>query len=134
MNNKGVSQVVSVVLIVVMTLTLVFYFYTGLSRITDSANRLASNATENVFNQIGTSIKIDSATRTAVYVRNDGSSEISNYTLALYVDRSQITFTMPVNLAPGSVGSMAISAIPRGYHEFKVTAANSAAHAYIYVE
>lgn len=134
MEKKGVSQVVSIMLTIVLTLTLVFYFYTGLSRISESANKLASNATENVFNQIGTSIKIDSATRTAVYVRNDGSSEIFNHTLALYIDRSQKQFFMPENMAPGSVGTMNIEDITPGYHEFKVTAENSASHAYIYVE
>ena len=132
---KGITGVIGIVLTIMLTVSLVSYFYLGLSRIADSANRFAENASENVFNQLGASIKIDSATRTAVYVRNDGSSTIANYTVALYVDRANRAFALANDIAPGEVAMLVTGSMSAGYHEIKVTAGSGASdYAYVMLE
>jgi hypothetical protein len=119
---KGMSEVVSIILTITITIAMVSYFFINLSKIDEKTKEFDINISDTVLNQMGVGFRIESATTTQVYLRNEGSVTMPRSSIALYIDNSLVDFSSANAIEPGTIGILYISRIDAGYHKFKVTA------------
>jgi flagellin-like protein len=111
---KGVSEVIAIILILMITISLAGLAYmfmsTTMSDVTSSAGSNVNTATSSMI----TSFVIDSMDAAKIYIRNTGQSALDN--LSVYIGGEPATFNItPSSIEAGSVGTITIySFIPDG--------------------
>ncbi len=110
---KGVSEVIAIILILMITITIAGLAYmfmsTTMSDVTSSAGSTVDTTTSSML----TSFTIESMDIAKVYVRNTGQNALTS--LSVYVNDEPATFNVTTPISAGAVGTITIySFIPDG--------------------
>lgn len=106
--RKGITPVIAVILLLLITISIVGIAFTFFQRTTEAATTTGSRQIEQQVSQIGTQFAIDGVDKNRVYIRNIGTSPLSN--LKFYVNNVDVNYTGPASLAPNSVGAYTLNA------------------------
>ncbi len=125
---KGITPVIAIILLLMITISLVGFTFVWFQRITSSAMNSTQQNLQNQQKQIGTILSIDNIDKTngKVYVRNSGSFTVDTDSIAVYVnDTEMITCTWSgTSIEPGKVASCTNSTI-KSCGTVKVTSGGS---------
>ena len=88
---KGITPVVSIVLILMITISLVGVSMIFFSDVTETAGEGGKQTLETKISQAGENFRIENIDKNIVYIRNLGSTELSN--LEFFVDNSRMNYT-----------------------------------------
>jgi len=132
MGEKAITPIIAIVLMMMLAVSMSSMAYVFLTRVQTTVGEGVQNRTESMLREIGTDIRIDNVVSDKIYIRNTGSVDITNKTLALYVDKVLTNFTLSDTIKPGSVGTLVLDTpISSGSHTIKVTAGGSSDSEYV---
>lgn len=85
--RKGITPVIAVILLLLITISMVGFAFVWFSRITQSALAATENRTQTILSQQEQTIRVDNVNAAArqVTIRATGSQSISNSNLKVYV-------------------------------------------------
>lgn len=119
---KGVSEVIAIILILMITIALAatayMFFSTTVSDVTSSAGSTVSSTTTSML----TSFTIESISQNHVYVRNTGQNALTG--LGVYVDDIGVNASVPESILPGNVGTINLTYVLFEGDTIKVTSTN----------
>jgi flagellin-like protein len=119
---KGVSDIIAIILILLITVSLAALAYLWFTGILQDMLGIAGNQTQHVGDTLGTKFKIDAAvgyqteSKVGVVVRNTGTVNLDLQKLATYVNNTLYTGRegLGASLAPGEFVSFNITSVPSG--------------------
>jgi len=125
---QGISTVVVIILILLITVSFVALGYFFFSGIFTTATKTAGNLTETATAGMTAQMKIESVSGKDIYVRNIGLAELSGFNV--YVNDVKVDYTIDKSpLNPGEVAKINLTNAPSG--TIRVTAAPIAIATYI---
>ena len=83
---KGISAIIAVILLLLITIAVVGFAFVFFSRITSTAGSAAENQTQQQLIQFSKQLNIDTFNSTSVVVRNTGTGNMDTSEIAVYVD------------------------------------------------
>ena len=108
-SEKGISYIISTILVLLISISLIFFIYNNLGNLMNLAAKTSTNETEHALEVIGAKIKIDSASSTLIYIRNSGSVDIPKESINIYVDGMPTNFTLDDDIKKGERGALQIA-------------------------
>lgn len=105
---KGITPVVAIVLLLLITISLVGISLILFSRTTQTAGEAGEEQLKHQAGQLSAQFKIVSASNNKVYVQNTGASALELETLAFYADGELKQHSGPSFLSPNEVGEYAL--------------------------
>ncbi|MFO7872650.1 MAG: archaellin/type IV pilin N-terminal domain-containing protein [Candidatus Undinarchaeales archaeon] len=115
-NRKGITPIISVVLLLMMTIAIAGLAYTWLQRMEASIQSSTENTTEELMTGFKAQLSIDgykakcysgtSDVEMSFYIRNSGTKRVKN--LRLYADNALINVSNYTSLGPGNTTSFAL--------------------------
>ena len=126
---RGISSVITTILMLIITISTVAFYFTFMSRSTTQLTESAQEQSENMLNNIYADIELEAynSERNSLYVRNTGSVPISGAALAVYVDGSPVRSVIEGSVGPDDVGEIRLlDSITEGSHSFRATAGPNA--------
>ncbi|MEM7820340.1 MAG: archaellin/type IV pilin N-terminal domain-containing protein [Candidatus Aenigmatarchaeota archaeon] len=123
---RGVSAVIAVILLLMITVALAATSYVWFSSVTETVMTGGTNVTERATASILSDFRIESSTPGAIYVRNIGSTALSGW--VVYVNDNPTTIkAVPDTLPPGAIGTLFFySYTGTGQNTIRVTTAQGA--------
>jgi len=120
---RGVSEVIAIILILMITISLAGLAYMFMSTTMSDVTSAAGSTTDTTTSSMLTSFTIENMDAAKIYLRNTGQTELSN--LSVYVNSEPPAYNIkPLSLSPGQLGTITIySFIPDGAM-VKVTSPN----------
>ena len=118
LNKKGITPIISVILLLMMTIAVAGLAYTWLQGLQGSVQTSTENRTSRMIGNINVELKIDSAelascgtsvANVSVYFRNTGTEAANN--LQLYVDNAYISGASNTSVSPASTRSYNYSSV-----------------------
>lgn len=101
---KGISAVIAVILLLLITIAVVGAASGFFGRITSIAGQSAENQTSEQITRLSKQVTIDSSNSTSASIRNSGTSTLSAGEIALYVNGAPRTCSPALSsLSPGAV-------------------------------
>jgi len=100
---RGISDVIAVTMILMITIALSslgYIWFTGIFSSVSNISEQSVNQTTNIFL---TKFKIESIIGNKIFIRNTGNNPISNTTLSIYANDVPISFVAPPIINPGSI-------------------------------
>ena len=124
---KGISAVIAVILLLLITISVVGFAFLFFSRITTTAGQAAENQTQQQLIQFSKQVNIDASNTTSVTIRSIGTGTIAGGEIQVYVDGSPRTCVPALpNIPPGNVQTCDFTpACPNGQKIRVVSPANS---------
>lgn len=101
MRMKGISAVIAVILLLLITIAISGFAFIFFARTSQTAQNATERQMENQVGQLSTRINIEGVNQNQVYIRNRGTVPAQN--LAFYVNNYIVNYTGPVSLLPGDV-------------------------------
>lgn len=115
-NRKGITPIISVVLLLMMTIAIAGLAYTWLQRMEATVQSETENTTQELLGGLKASLSVEgyravcyssnSAVEINFFVRNSGTKKVSN--LRLYIDDSLTNLTNYTSLPPGNTTNFAL--------------------------
>jgi flagellin-like protein len=109
---KGITPVIAVILLLLITVAMVGFAFVWFSRVTTMTTTATQTQIENQLTMQAKRVAIENIDKASnvVTVRNIGSQSISNVDLALYVGGAKLSCLAgvkdwPASITPGSTGS-----------------------------
>lgn len=111
MTKKGVTPVVAVILLLLITVAIVGFAFGYLQRALTTGATRAQNQTEEIAAGVGSSFRIELASGTTVVVRNTGSSPLNTAQLNVYVNNVPATCTTwsPTSIVIDATGACTLA-------------------------
>jgi len=110
---RGVSEVIAIILIQMITISLAGLAYMFMSTTMSDVTSSAGSTVDTTTSSMMTSFTIESMDSAKIYLRNTGQNVITS--LSIYVDDESATFNATMPIAAGAVGTITIySFIPDG--------------------
>ncbi len=106
--HKGISAVIAVILLLLITIAIVGFAFSFFQRTTQTATQTGEQQLGQQISQIGTHFVIDGVEKNQVYVRNIGTSPLSN--LGFYVNNVAVNYAGPASLTQSAVGTYTLDA------------------------
>lgn len=107
---KGISAVIGVILLLLVTISIVgvsFVFFTG-------TQESIANTTQGAINtqalQAAVKFQVEAVSKDTVYLRNIGSQPVASSNIAFYVNGALVQATGPASLPPGQSGAYVLDA------------------------
>ncbi len=104
---KGITPVVAVILLLLITISMVGFSFVWFSRISEIATNQTQSQMQAQLDQQAQKVRIDSATTTTASIRNVGSRSIALAQIAVFIDGGSRTCTWSPATDPLAVGSTA---------------------------
>ena len=126
---KGVTAIIAIVLLLMITISMTGFVYLFLQRSFESASESSDSQIAQQSRSILTMMKVDSVSGNKIYIRNVGSVPISNSSLGVYIGNSAVNYTLDSDVAPGQVAEMTINGsweLPLGSSEIRITGVGAA--------
>lgn len=101
---KGITPVIAVILLLLITIAIVGIAFTFFQRTTETTTQAGEQQLGQQISQTGISYSIENVDKNIVYVRNRGTSNLLLSLLSFYVDGQKIEANGLASLAPNSVG------------------------------
>lgn len=109
---KGITPVVAIILLLLITISLVGFAFIYFTRITETAATNTENQLENIMRQQQIVATIDNQFNNTVYIRNMGSATFALGNVTVYVNNSIVTCSWnPGIITPGAVS---VCTLPNG--------------------
>lgn len=102
-STKGITPVIAVILLLLITISIVGIAFTFFQRTTEAATTTGSRQIEQQVSQIGTQFAIEGADKNQVHIRNLGTTSLAG--LAFFVDNNPVAYAGPASLLPDAVGT-----------------------------
>ncbi len=119
---KGVSEVIAIILILMITISLAGLAYMFMSTTMSDVTSSASSTVDTTTSSMLTSFVIESMSINKLYVRNTGQTSLTS--LSVYSGDAPVRFNMtPSSIASGEVGSILINDFIRSGDVIKVSSA-----------
>ncbi len=110
---RGVSEVIAIILILMITISLAGLSYIFMSTTMGDVTSSAGSTVDTTTSSMLTSFTIESMDVAKVYIRNTGQNALTS--LSIYVDSEPAAFNVTTPITPGSIGTITIySFIPDG--------------------
>jgi len=111
MTKKGVTPVIAVILLLLITVAIVGFAFGYLQRALTTGATRAQNQTEEIAAGVGQSFRIELASGTAVVVRNTGSSPVNTAQLNVYVNNGFVACTIwsPTSIVIDATGTCTLA-------------------------
>lgn len=108
--RKGVTPVVAVILLLLITVAIVGFAFTFLQRTVTTAAERGQNQTGELGAAVGESFRIENAAGSSVVVRNTGIAALNTASLSVYINNVARTCTWsPASIAVNSVGTCTLA-------------------------
>ena len=122
--RKGITPVIALILLLVITIVIVGFSFTIFQGIVSSGGSAVENAQEETTSRLGQVATIESVSGNTIYIRNRGSGAIDPSTLALYAGSTLVPVTGGANIPPGEIGGVTVDfGSLSGTYTIKVTTA-----------
>ncbi len=121
---KGVSAVLTVIMIFVITIALVSVIYTWTTSTTGGLTATGKKQVQQVTKQLSTCMRIDSVSGNRIYLRNCGFGVITNDSISVFVDGAPVSFSLKQDIQSSKSGELEILDLWRfspGTHTVKVS-------------
>jgi len=120
---KGISDVIAVTMILMITIALASLGYIWFTGIFSSVSNISEQSVNQTTTSLLSQFKIEGASNGDIYVRNTGSADLSN--LAVYVNDMLVNYTTSsLVIKPGEVGKLSIANyIGKSSNNIKLTSA-----------
>jgi flagellin-like protein len=119
---KGVSAIIAIVLLLVITISMAGFFYLWMQGSLFTTQASGTQQLEKTQESMSSCIKLESSSGSKIYVRNCGVGEIKNTSLSIYVDNTPVKYSLPGNITEKSVGEITLlSDIEPGSHGLKIS-------------
>ncbi|MBI2578152.1 MAG: type IV pilin [Candidatus Aenigmarchaeota archaeon] len=106
MARKGITPVVAIILLLLITVALVGFAFGFFQRVFTTSAQQTQTETQRLTETTGQTFRIENAAATSVTIRNTGTSALNTASLSVYVDNVAATCTWsPINITSGSIGS-----------------------------
>lgn len=106
--KKGITPVVAVILLLLITIAMVGFAFVWFSRVVQSAGSAGEESLQSQLDQQGKRVKIDNAAAGAgstITIRNIGTRNIQPSEIVVYINNALVTCTVPSAIAPGGFAS-----------------------------
>ena len=119
MQSKGITPVISIVLLLLVTLTIFGIVYAFMNNMLGTSAGSTSENTENIMEQLSSKFRADSVDEDGnVYIRNIGENTLSNFTV--FVDGLPQD-SVSESIVPGSLGVLSLSSpLAEGVHNLTI--------------
>jgi flagellin-like protein len=122
MTVKGISNIISIVLLVMVTICLVGFSYIFFIRTVSISSNTSSGQVSSLTAQATECIKLDSADSNKLYIRNCGTAPIKNSSINIYIDNTPVQFVIPGDIEANGIGIITITDnITSDIHSLKMT-------------
>ncbi len=106
-NRKGITPVVSVILLLLITISIVGFSLIFFQRTAQGAGEEAQTQLQQQLASASESFEIVNIDKNKVYVKNTGTANLQN--LKFYVDGSAVQNATPISIAPNRVGEIILN-------------------------
>ncbi len=103
---RGVSEVIAIILILMITISLAGLAYMFMSTTMADVTSTAGSTVDTTTSSMLTSFRIESIDIAKVYVRNTGQNALTS--LSVYVNNEPAIFNVTTPIAAGAVGTITI--------------------------
>ncbi len=128
--QKGISSVVAVILLLLVSVSLAASTYVFLSSTVSTTEEAGSERVEQITQQLSTCVVIDSVYDNRMSVRNCGTGVVTNQSLFVFVDGNAVNFSMDkTQIIEDESGTVILSGwfnTPLGSHTVKLTSGTAA--------
>jgi hypothetical protein len=118
--QKGISAVIAVILLLLITISITGIAFIFFSRTQQSVQNATEQQLQQQTSLLGTNFAIDGTSQNQVYIRNLGTNSLAN--LSFYVNNVPVNYIGPASLAPNDVGVYTLVNPPTGSATIVVTA------------
>ncbi len=119
---KGVSEVIAIILILMITISLAGLAYMFMSTTMSDVTSSAGSTVDTTTSSMSTSFVIESISHGKVYVRNTGQDALTGF--SVYVSDQAVNASVPASIASGAVGTINVTSIIFEGDTVKVTSGN----------
>lgn len=123
MHRKGITPVIAIILLLLITISMVGFAFVWFSRVATISAERAENQTLEQFSAQEKKIRIDNAKGTSASIRNIGSRAIAVAEMAAFVDDVSVTLSgCTGSIQPGAVVICTLSTSCDSPERLKMTA------------
>ncbi len=101
--QKGISAVIAVILLLLITIAIVGFAFTFFQRTTQTTTQSGEQQLQQQISQVGSQLSIDGVDKNQVYIRNLGTMPLTG--LSFYVNSVQVGYAGPALLNSSQVGT-----------------------------
>ncbi len=102
--KKGITPVIAIILLLLVTISIVGFAFTFFSRLVQTAGEEGEETLQGSSEQIGISFLVESVHNNEIYIRNTGRTEINSSIIGVYLDNRIMNPTNSVTIPPNNVG------------------------------
>lgn len=105
---KGITPVISIILLVLITISIVGAAYVFFGRTVQTIGNQTEEQIKHQTALMGTKFTIDGAGGDKIYIRNSGTVTIPSDSLGIYINGEKIDYTTGSDISKGSVGEITL--------------------------
>lgn len=110
MKRKGITPVVAIILLLLITVALVGFAFGFFQRVFTSSAQQAQTETQRLTETTGQTFRIENAAGTSLTIRNTGNVALNTTTLSVYADNAAAGCTWSAGtISSGSTGSCTLA-------------------------
>jgi len=111
MSRKGISDVITIIIILLVAVSLAGAFFIWAGRTSSSMQEGAGKQINQTTNALGQQIDVESGTGSQIVIRNKGSSSIQTNTLAVYINGTIVSCSAWADNTGAAITSIPIQQI-----------------------
>lgn len=105
---KGITPVIAIILLLLITISMVGFAFVWFSRMTVGITNQTGEQIQQQIAAASKKVSIDSVTTANIWIRNIGTATIPIGEIGVYVNGAKVTCTWSGSISPGSVSACGV--------------------------